>query len=283
MPHNFEKFQSEIKLLQDFATLLDETVATLQMLGLNDPQGYDAAFVDDMATILTQAAGPLAGKESELRLYAKHRLDKFRTVIYQGKIADVAVDYGNGLGKAIQSKSSYQDDCATINNMIKDAANQLTGERGETPRAGDRWVIDMAIRSPTNPWPFSQKATYGQKSLVEYITQAKLAVHACVTAYAQNSTGLSPAAVGKMTDLTGVNVQKLSAKPANTRMVAVNPLTGATANFQSLTVKIRYEIPYPLNPATAPLNQTHLSKIAFEVVRVGVNLQVIHNTTVFAP
>lgn len=269
---DFDKFHSEIQLLKKFADDLEDLHATLLMVGLQNLGWYDQAFVDDMAKILNTAAGPLAGKEAEFRQYYKHRFEKMRTVVFQGNIADVAINYGNGVGKAIQCKSTLEDGCAAITNMIADAANQLTGERGETPRVGDRWVIDMTIRSPTNPWPFSQKNTYGTKTLSDYKSQAKQAILGAVSTYVQNTKGMSPASLNKITDSLGLQLTKAGA--GNTRIQATNVL-GQSVALQTLTVKIRYDFPYPL--VNQPVGSTHIKLAAFEVLRNGNNLSVSDN------
>ncbi|MCU0229424.1 MAG: hypothetical protein MUF01_17485, partial [Bryobacterales bacterium] len=269
---DFQKFQSEVQLLKKFADDLEELHGALMLIGLQNLGAYDQAFIEDMAKILNTAAGPLAGKEAEFREYYHNRFVKLRNVVFQGNIADVAIDYGNGVGKAIQCKSTLEDGCAAITNMIADAANQLTGERGETPRAGDRWVIDLTVRSPTNPWPFSHKNTYGTKSLNEYKTQARQTVLDAVKTYAHGAKGMSVGTLGRLTDTTGLTVNKLSVK--NTRVTATNAL-GAAVAMQTLTVKIRYDFPYPL--VGQPLGSTKLKLAAFEVMRNGNNLTVSDN------
>jgi hypothetical protein len=139
-------------------------------------------------------------------------------------------------------------------------------------------VIDMVIRSPSNPWPFSHKTTLGKKTIDEYVAQAKANIKEALTKYVPATTGLSPAAVGHLSDATGLNLKRLSPNPKNTRVVASNPATNVPVPFRSITVKIRYDFAYPL--AGAAVGQQFIEKIAFEAVRVGTNLQVELNTKV---
>jgi hypothetical protein len=115
---NDEKFKAEIKLLRDFADLLEGAYGSLLLMNIGAPlSAYDQEFFEDMAKILNQSAGPLAGKEAELRSYYKNRFGKGRNVIYQNKIADVAVDYGGEVGKAVQFKSSYWSIYRSVSGM----------------------------------------------------------------------------------------------------------------------------------------------------------------------
>jgi hypothetical protein len=69
--------------------------------------------------------------------------------IHFGVRGDLAVDYGGGYGKAIQSKSCFSSNYSDVDEHIKRAALQLTGERvqAETPTAFDRRVVDISIKN----------------------------------------------------------------------------------------------------------------------------------------
>lgn len=119
-----------------------------------------------LGIVLNNVSGQVSGYHKELDLALKHSKKPTLSgqgtrTIHFGDRGDVAVDYGPFSGKAIQAKSSFSDKCADIDQMIKVAANQLTGERAaaETPNATDRRIIDLSIRSPDNPWPRTQMAT----------------------------------------------------------------------------------------------------------------------------
>jgi hypothetical protein len=119
-----------------------------------------------LGTVLNNVSGQVSGYHKELDLALKQSKKpvlggKGTRTIHFGKRGDVAVDYDNLSGKAIQAKSSFSDTPGDIDQMIKVAANQLTGERSveETPNFGDRRIIDLTIKSPDNPWPRTSQAT----------------------------------------------------------------------------------------------------------------------------
>ncbi len=166
-----EKFRFLVKAVAD---LLDwyndadlEEGAQL-VLGLKSSFPWDSVRLANaeklksrLKSVLTSAAGQVSGYHKELALATRqlaksefHGSGKTRQIHF-GNRGDVAVDYGLGFGKAIQSKSSFAADKASIDEMIRVAANQLTGERSEreTPLPKDRRVVDVTIKNSSNPWP----------------------------------------------------------------------------------------------------------------------------------
>jgi hypothetical protein len=69
-------------------------------------------------------------------------------------LADVTVGTNQLTAKAVQHKHTVSPENSAVNEMIAKAANQLTGESGETPLAEQRKVIDVMINDPQNWWPF---------------------------------------------------------------------------------------------------------------------------------
>lgn len=73
------------------------------------------------------------------------------------KKADVTVGTDEMYAKAIQHKHTVSTENSSVNEMIAKAANQLTGESGETPLTTQHRVIDVMISDQHNWWPFDNK------------------------------------------------------------------------------------------------------------------------------
>ncbi|AXJ07665.1 hypothetical protein CFN16_27075 [Pseudomonas fluorescens] len=61
---------------------------------------------------------------------------------------------GKSQGKVIQLKHTICDKPSAVNNAIRDAFTQLSGQKGEVPLADDILIADIFIASPNNAWPF---------------------------------------------------------------------------------------------------------------------------------
>jgi hypothetical protein len=124
------------------------------------PQQLDAGDREMLTMIEKWArkiAGAVEGHGAEFDLYYKHRIVKRRHIGPRGRIADVVVGRdGDAFAKAVQSKSTVQAGHGAIDNYLRNALTQLTGENGEQPRAGDRPMILITIWDPDNPWPATQ-------------------------------------------------------------------------------------------------------------------------------
>jgi hypothetical protein len=95
--------------------------------------------------------GVMMGYEREMQ-GAHKNFNKDRAVGFSS--ADVTVGTDEKFAKAIQYKHTVSRENADVNEMIAKAANQLTGESGETPLPTQRKVIDMMINEQENWWPF---------------------------------------------------------------------------------------------------------------------------------
>ena len=167
-----QKFQFLAKAVKDLldwyldADLEEPAQLLMGLYGRDRP--VDQVRIQNAGTLkarlesaLTSAAGQISGYHKELELASRQMKKKefdgsgATRRIHFGQRGDVAVDYGLGFGKAIQSKSSFSANKADIDEMIRVAANQLTGERSpaETPNTKDRRVVDVTIKNSTNPWP----------------------------------------------------------------------------------------------------------------------------------
>lgn len=158
---------------------------------------------------INQIAGKVFGYARESGGTAKSIL-KNRDVDFVH--ADLSVSGAAPYAKAVQYKSTLQDSDAQVDYMMAEAANQVSGERGEVPLADQRKAIDVKVQSLGNPWPFRyQDFPYeiaaGLGSINEFgltyasaIEEAQNRVLANLTTYRQHvrgglpGHGLSPAA-----------------------------------------------------------------------------------------
>lgn len=70
---------------------------------------------------------------------------------------------GKSQGKVIQLKHTICDTPSAVNNAIRDAFTQLSGQKGEMPLADDILIADIFIASPKNAWPLDRSgATDGE-------------------------------------------------------------------------------------------------------------------------
>ncbi|MGP6419291.1 hypothetical protein ACTZGP_11015 [Pseudomonas putida] len=66
---------------------------------------------------------------------------------------------GKSQGKVIQLKHTICDTPSAVNNAIRDAFTQLSGQKGEMPLADDILIADIFIASPNNAWPLDRSGT----------------------------------------------------------------------------------------------------------------------------
>ena len=258
-----EKIQTQftflVKAIDDLYTCLKENKDELFVNSLFSAVLYDPhlannaqAIIGRTESVLNNISGTVSGYHKELQLAFKQSrkamLDgsTLRTVHF-GARGDVAVDYGEGFGKAIQSKSSFADGNADINTMIKTAANQLTGERvaKETPNAKDRRIIDLSIMNPKNPWPRSN--LFGNQPFSLQEVESK--VHELVSEYVKHNS-VNPATntkqggkgynkFGELTPNLGTAVGAGNSGNLTSKVTGTDPF-GKTAIGIDLVVKIRY-------------------------------------------
>ncbi len=205
--------------------------------------------------------GVSSGYEAELMQMYKHRSHKGRAIF--GGHADVSVGEPNDyIAKSIQLKSTNQDDPSAVSDMIRVAANQLTGERGETPRPGDRLVIDMTIHNADNPWPVG-KGSMGSMNLEQFRSTAGDKLVDLLINYQRHvqpkrkrdepprarvpGHGMSPQLLASLTSMQApVPLSQLSPQhPKSTQFYTPSPTQqGYYDKALHITVKIRYKAGY---------------------------------------
>lgn len=214
--------------------------------------------------------GVMMGYEREMQ-GAQKNFNKDRAVGFTS--ADVTVGTNENFAKAIQYKHTVSRENADVNDMIAKAANQLTGESGETPLASQRKVIDMMINDPENWWPFdlsdlsdldtSVNLDDGPIPLESLKKRGAAQILKQLKKYKHKKTGLNSATINSLANhvTTGHQppppfVQRDPLKPKSSAVFYPN---GQLAPV--LTIKITYGKPRKFN--TGPNAFVHVSKIVF--------------------
>jgi len=217
--------------------------------------------------------------------------NKARPVITQTH-ADVTVGHADQLfAKSSECKSVTKPEKGAVNKIIGEAIEQLGGQTGHTPRAGDVRIVDVKIDGNNNPWPLAG-GTYGTDRGAALLTniqnQAVAELNAIVNVNKAGANAVRTwltgedygrgfvTGTGRLRDVTSsvpnpmnplflppVN-QKLN--PNSTRPV-YQTMGGQVHKIRCLTIKIRYEFPYLLLDAM-PQNQfSALAEIVVQVYR----------------
>ena len=287
----------KLEKIHAFLGALREANTTLDNRPDSEVDKYFSAKIDEWAN---KILGISSGYEAEFNQMYKHRIHKARS-LSEG-FADVTVgEPGEIHAKSIQLKSTVQDDHSKVNAMIKAALNQLSGERGEQPRIGDRLVVDMNIQNAENTWPAGAN-TLGSLNYNTYEMMAKQRLVELCTAYRphvasgsgkQEGFGLNAATLNRLTDVAQKPVQQLgkvfSGHSQSTQLVT--PVHGqhhsAVDKVIHLTIKIRYHFGYPVvvginfssKGDTVKYRFLHLA--VFNIVRSGNTLNITLAKTQF--
>lgn len=279
-----QKLGQVYDLLQKLYSAYDEIIS-------KQANPVDKYFLDKITEWANKIHGISNGYSAEFIEMYKHRTIKGRTIL--GSHADVSIGASDSvIAKSVQMKSTTQADPAAVNNMIREAANQLAGERGEMPRSNDRLIIDMSIHNSENPWP-SPNSTIGYMTIDEFQTAARDKLFSLITTYQQHvrpknkrgqprlpkvdGYGMSYNSLMKLTDTQ--HPQKLSDLnshfPNSTQLVhQANTINGPQyEKVIHLTVKIRYKEGFPIKyQMNGQLYYKWLSLAVFNIYRNGNNL-----------
>lgn len=230
--------------------------------------------------------GVTSGYEAEFTQMYKYRMIKGQTLY--PKHADVTVGEPWEINaKSIQLKSTIGDH-SDVTQMIKVALNQLSGERGETPRDQDRMIVDMHILSRENTWP-GGKGTMGTWDWNTYVAKAveKIKILCSENSYRQHQPehkiegfGLNKATISRMTDVSSRSIYPVSkfgylGHPNSTQLLmqthGKHPSQGERVIH--LSIKLRYQQGYPVikgqNLIENKKTYNFIRSATFHVVRVG--------------
>ena len=230
------------KSLEDFVVWMDNIRKVFAGADVSKQHNVDQIVIRTK-DVLTRIAGNIGGYHKELEL-AVRQIEKQKLEgigsrrIHFGSRGDVAIDYGAGLwcGKAIQMKSCFSTSSTDVDNHIKKAALQLTGEKmlAETPFPLDRRIVDITIRNPDNPWPLPD-GFLGHPCTVKEVVKR---IHKQVTGYVRGKRGYN-----KWSELTadvGTNVGRGQRGQPITRTHLAMPF-GQVMMAIDFVVKIRWD------------------------------------------
>jgi len=283
--------QEQLEEIRNFVDmLLDARIEVQNHIG----HPVDKYFADKIDEWTNKILGISNGYQAEFLQMYKHRVEKGRA-LWRGH-GDVTVGDPDDLhASTIQLKSTISQTATDVNTMIKVALNQLSGERGENPRVGDRLIVDMTIHNPENTWP-GGAGSLGKYDWRAYEDEAMRKIKLLCESYrphtksnkkdpGQEGYGLSQAAIQSLTDTMGrqlhhVHDLKLLQRPNSSQVVAQqwghNP--NDPERIKHLTIKIRYPHGYPirgsLNLETYQHTYSWLAMIVFNVFRIGDQLMV---------
>jgi hypothetical protein len=264
---------------QDLKAKVTSTAVTLQdlynwILAHQDELFYQSLWVQPdpiaihnssqmlnrLRDVLTKIAANISGYHKELDLAArqivKARLDSTnKRLVHFGSRGDVAIDYGFGYGKALQSKSCFAAGYADVDKHIQKAAVQLTGDlmAAETPGGADRRIVDISIKNSANRWPKTD-ADNSPLTIDNVVTR----IHGNVATYVASKRGYNKWAeltpnVGSSGTQTGPGKYRTRAH----HMKYVVPTGPATFMSIDFVVKIRWDharmMTVPGNPTPVPV------------------------------
>lgn len=269
MPQSTDELKGRVEQISTiFKSILDDNAvwtnlgqAKQQQLttGINKSYGQAMSFLHEYLT--TKAAE-----------------NKARPVITQTH-ADVTVGQADQLfAKSSECKSVTKPEKGAVNKIVGDAIEQLGGQTGHNPRAGDVRIVDVKIDGTNNPWPLAG-GTYGTDrgpaSLANIQNQAVAELDAIVNLNKAGANAVRAwlagedygkgivTGTGRLRDVTTtapnpinpILLPPISQKlnPNSTRPV-YQTMGGQVHKIRCLTIKIRYEIPYILLDAM-PANQ----------------------------
>jgi hypothetical protein len=178
--------------------------------------------------------GKTFGYLHEFKIAKKH-LKKGREVSF-GR-GDVVI--GGRNAKVVQAKSTIQTTRGQVNSMIGKAANQLSGETGESPQGNERGVISMEILNSNNPWPFSSPIIRSFSSKNNYITTACEQIKTALNSYTFKTTGLNNDAKKWLTDIQNENLVKHPLDTHKNTSERYIPETYATSFFNVTRIRTR--------------------------------------------
>lgn len=255
--------------------------------------------------------GAIHGYTAEFESTMKHVIRKSRP-LHEGKKGDVATGTRQD-SKVTQFKSTIQDDRTVVSAQIAEAANQISGERGESPildepGKGDRPIIDIIINNARNYWPmYNMEGPRGTPECMKYYHKstpsediskaAEFELKKVLELYTphivnsqgrntQKGKGLSPAFIRWMTDLrdakffggtlipTGESKSILPDPRKNSTYAKVLTRANSELHINALIVKIRYKQGLKATLTDVGDSQGKILLLVLCVYKYGANLRV---------
>lgn len=243
----------------------------------------DEQMLQNIEDWMRRIVGAVEGHGAEFELYYTHRFLKKRQVVRGQGIADVAIGTnGDSFAKAIQSKSTVQKGHSAIDDYIKAAFIQLTGEKGETPRAIDRPVIQITIWDDANPWPWTQTERWPSRNIAlqQIATRVASVVNATIGQNLSSSVlsfGPPPPPnatrtfVNQFPNTHGATLQRgtFVNRPKQTPDYFVTPHGGSPAVIKTLLVKLKWPLSLVCQSETNHLRLVYIESIAVVGRRTG--------------
>jgi hypothetical protein len=113
-------------------------------------------------------AAKALGYDAEFREFYRFHYDPDRQAagtareidLEKGKADVVVGQFSKTYSKAIQSKVVTTDSAAYVNARMLKALGQLMGTGGELPPDESRWIVQVELWNPENPWPYSTQGRH---------------------------------------------------------------------------------------------------------------------------
>jgi len=158
--------------------------------------------------LLNKIYGVLKGHVSEL---IKMHKEIFKGRVIYDKGADVVAGLNDGkYNKAIQIKYTMRSESAAVQGEIGKAANQLTGETGETPPDNSWWMIRQIIGDKDNKWPFGDSGLEQgmTHSINEYLKMGSEKICGAMCDYVWKNKGLNASTIEWLDESSKLTVGK---------------------------------------------------------------------------
>ncbi|HYK36324.1 hypothetical protein [Alloacidobacterium sp.] len=206
--------------------------------------------------------------------------------------ADVTVGQADQIfAKSSECKSVTKPEKGAVNKIIGEAIEQLGGQTGHNPRAGDVRIVDVKIDGTYNPWPLPGGAygtNRGSALLANIQNQAEAELIAIINANKAGANAVRTwlfgedygkglvTGTGRLRDVTTTVPNPISPQFSAPTKQKLNPNStrpvyatagGQIHKIRCLTIKIRYEDPYILLDVM-PINQvSSLAEIVIQTYK----------------
>lgn len=224
------------------------------------------------------------GEFGEFDVYLK-QFSKGRTLHNPQGHGDATTGDGD-LGKTWQIKTASTTQSGNIDTLLKQALTQISGGTGETPRQGDRRVIELQIYDPHVPWPYGA-AQIPPPTEAQLIAAVKGKIDGYLVKlykdlFVRIGATYKPFTTAEFQQLQNANVGTQYATNPNqlpAYLQGVNVATRQAPSGTSSRFQTNIQMPVPSqNPA-----QTQLQNVTVELNTLRVRVKWIWGTAVSVP